>query len=199
VFPRRRNHGPVTDSLTGRLLVASPALADPNFERSVIFLVDHDEDGALGVVLNRPTSVDVGAILPPWEGRTTSPGVVFRGGPVGQDSALALAQLAQVSDDGDEEPVGFRRVFGPLGLVDLDAPPEILSPDLAAMRVFAGYAGWSPGQLEDEVAEGSWFVVESAPGDMFSDEPRTLWRTVLRRQVGELALVATFPEDPSLN
>ena len=189
----------VTDSMTGRLLVAAPSLDDPNFERSVVFLVDHDEEGALGVVLNRPTSVDVGAILPPWEGRTSQPGVVFRGGPVGQDSALALARLSVPSDDGDDEPVGFRSVSGSLGLVDLDAPPELLSAELAAMRVFAGYAGWSPGQLEDEVAEGSWFVVESVPGDAFSDEPEQLWRAVLRRQIGELALVATFPEDPSLN
>jgi len=118
---------------------------------------------------------------------------------VGQDSALALARLVKPSADGDEEPVGFRRVFGALGLVDLVAPPDLLGPDLAAMRVFAGYAGWSPGQLEDEVAEGSWFVVASVPGDAFSDEPKQLWRAVLRRQVGELAMVATFPEDPSLN
>jgi putative transcriptional regulator len=185
--------------MTGSLLVASPALADPNFERSVVFLVDHDEDGALGVVLNRPTSVDVGAILPPWEGRTSPPGVVFRGGPVGQDSALALARLLAPSVDGDDEPVGFRRVHAALGLVDLDAPPELLAPDLAAMRVFAGYAGWAPGQLEDEVAEGSWFVVQSVPEDAFSDQPKQLWRAVLRRQVGELAMVANFPEDPSLN
>jgi putative transcriptional regulator len=185
--------------MTGQLLVAAPALADPNFERCVVFVVDHDEDGALGVVLNRPTSVDVGAILPPWEGRTSAPGVVFRGGPVGQDSALGLARLVAPSADGDEEPVGFRRVFGALGLVDLDAPPEIITTELSAMRIYAGYAGWSPGQLEDEVAEGSWFVVDSVTDDLFNAEPKHLWRAVLRRQVGTLALVATFPEDPSNN
>jgi putative transcriptional regulator len=185
--------------MTGQLLVASPALADPNFERSVVFVVDHDEDGALGVVLNRPTVVDVGAILPPWEGRTAAPGVVFRGGPVGQDSALGLAHLARPSADGDDEPVGFRRVHGALGLVDLDAPPEIISAELSAMRVYAGYAGWAPGQLEDEVAQGSWFVVDCVIDDLFNAEPKQLWRAVLRRQVGALALVATFPEDPSHN
>ncbi|MFZ0323244.1 MAG: YqgE/AlgH family protein [Actinomycetes bacterium] len=187
-------------SLTGRLLVASPMLGDPNFERSVVLLVDHDEEGALGVVLNRPTGVEVAVVIPSWGEYTTGPALVFRGGPVGEDSALALGALAVgVPDDEAEEPLGFRRVFGSLGLVDLDAEPEVLAADLRAVRVFAGYAGWGPGQLEDELAEDTWFVVESLPGDPFVDDPDHLWRDVLRRQGGELAMVATFPEDPSLN
>ena len=187
-------------SLTGRLLVASPLLGDPNFERSVVLLVDHDEDGALGVVLNRPTGLEVGVVIPAWGDYTTGPAMVFKGGPVGEDSALALGALAGgVPADDDEEPDGFRRVFGSLGLIDLDAEPAILAGELRAVRVFAGYAGWGPGQLEDELAEDAWFVVESLPGDPFVDAPDRLWRDVLRRQGGELAMVATFPEDPSLN
>jgi putative transcriptional regulator len=187
-------------SLTGRLLVASPLLGDPNFERSVVLLVDHDEEGALGVVLNRPTGLDVVAVVPAWGDYTTGPALVFKGGPVGEDSALALGALAGAGAQADaEEPDGFRRVFGSLGLVDLDAEPAVLAGELRAVRVFAGYAGWGPGQLEDELADDAWFVVESLPGDPFVDAPDRLWRDVLRRQGGELAMVATYPEDPSLN
>lgn len=187
-------------SLTGSLLVAAPSLDDPNFERTVVVLVDHDEDGALGVVLNRPTRVDVREILPMWQDHVAAPGVVFHGGPVGRDSALALALLTPTPREAAEaEPLGFRHVHDRLGLIDLDAPPEILVAELAGLRVFAGYAGWGPGQLEDELAEQAWYVVPAEPGDPFTGEPEHLWRDVLRRQGGELAMVATFPEDPSLN
>lgn len=180
--------------LTGKLLVASPALGDGNFSRSVVLLLDHDEEGALGVVINRPTPVDVGEVLPSWGPYTTGPGVVFRGGPVALDSALALAAVP-----GEDEPMGWRRVVGGLGLVDLDAPPELLGAEVASLRVFAGYAGWGSGQLEDEIAEGAWYVVGAGPGDAFSDDPEQLWRAVLRRQGGGLAMLSTLPEDPTLN
>jgi len=190
----------VTDaSLTGRLLVASPVLGDPNFERSVVLLVDHDVEGALGVVLNRPTSVAVGAVVPAWGEYTTGPATVFRGGPVGEDSALGLGALATAIDSDADEPDGFRRLFGSIGLIDLEAEPAALAGELRAVRVFAGYAGWGPGQLEDELAEQAWFVVDSLPGDAFSTDPAQLWRDVLRRQGGDLALVSSFPDDPSMN
>ncbi|UUN27165.1 YqgE/AlgH family protein [Streptomyces sp. FIT100] len=181
-------------SLTGRLLVATPALADPNFDRAVVLLLDHDEEGSLGVVLNRPTPVGVGDILEPWAGLAGEPGVVFQGGPVSLDSALGLAVIP-----GDEGPLGWRRVYGAIGLVDLEAPPELLAAALGSLRIFAGYAGWGPGQLEDELGEGAWYVVESEPGDVSSPSPENLWRAVLRRQRNELAMVATYPDDPSLN
>jgi putative transcriptional regulator len=181
-------------SLTGRLLVATPALADPNFDRSVVLLLDHDEEGALGVVLNRPTPVDVTDVLVPWSKLVTAPTVVFQGGPVAMDSALAIASVP-----GGGEPLGWRRVHGGLGLVDLDVPPELVAPDFGSLRIFAGYAGWGPGQLEGEIAEGAWYIVDSEPGDAFSPDPDRLWRAVLRRQRGELAMVATYPEDPTMN
>lgn len=181
-------------SLTGRLLVATPALADPNFDRAVVLLLDHDEEGSLGVVLNRPTPVDVGDILESWGELAGDPGVVFQGGPVSLDSALGLAVIP-----GDEGPLGWRRVHGAIGLVDLETPPELLARALGSLRIFAGYAGWGPGQLENELTEGAWYVVESEPGDVSSPRPESLWRAVLRRQRSELAMVATYPDDPSLN
>ncbi|MCX4666911.1 YqgE/AlgH family protein [Streptomyces sp. NBC_01381] len=181
-------------SLTGRLLVATPALADPNFDRAVVLLLDHDEEGSLGVVLNRPTPVEVADILEGWGDLAGSPGVVFQGGPVSLDSALGVAVIP-----GGEGPLAWRRVHGAIGLVDLDAPPELLAPALGSLRIFAGYAGWGPGQLEDELVEGAWYVVESEPGDVSSPDPERLWRSVLRRQRSELAMVATYPDDPSLN
>ncbi|MBW1598545.1 YqgE/AlgH family protein [Streptomyces sp. JJ38] len=181
-------------SLTGRLLVATPALTDPNFERAVVLLLDHDADGSLGVVLNRPTPVDVGDILEPWAELAGAPGVVFQGGPVSLDAALGVALIP-----GGEGPLGWRRVHGAIGLVDLDAPPEVLAAELGFLRIFAGYAGWGAGQLEQELEEGAWYVVDSEPGDVSSPDPEGLWRAVLRRQRGALALVATYPDDPSLN
>ncbi|MET9510484.1 YqgE/AlgH family protein [Streptomyces flavidovirens] len=181
-------------SLTGRLLVASPALADPNFDRAVVLLIDHDDEGSLGVVLNRPTPVGVGDILLPWAGLAGDPGVVFQGGPVSLDSALGVAVIP-----GDEGPLGWRRVYGAIGLVDLEAPPELLAAALGSLRIFAGYSGWGPGQLEEELKTGAWYVVESEPGDVSSPEPESLWRAVLRRQRSKLAMIATYPDDPSLN
>lgn len=181
-------------SLTGQLLVATPALADPNFDRAVVLLLDHDEDGSLGVVLNRPTPVDVSDILQAWGEFADNPGVVFQGGPVSLDAALGVAVIP-----GAEGPLGWRRVHGAIGLVDLEAPPELLAAELGSLRIFAGYAGWGPGQLEEELSEGAWYVVESEPGDVFAPEPERLWRSVLRRQRNELAMVATYPDDASLN
>lgn len=194
-------------SLTGRLLVATPALADPNFDRAVVLLLDHDEEGSLGVVLNRPTPVEVADILEGWGDLAGSPGVVFQGGPVSLDSALGIAVIPGGEGPSPSsrlrstagDPIAWRRVHGAIGLVDLDAPPELLAPALGSLRIFAGYAGWGPGQLEDELVEGAWYVVESEPGDVSSPDPERLWRSVLRRQRSELAMVATYPDDPSLN
>ena len=183
--------------LTGRLLVAAPMLDDPTFARTVVLLLDHDEDGSLGLVLNRPSHVPVGAVLPPWDGRTTGTDVLFTGGPVADDSALALGLLPGPHDG--PEPEGFRRVAGPFGLVDLDLDPDEWLTTLDAIRIYAGYAGWASGQLEDELDQGSWYVVDGGPSDVFGADAETLWQRVLRRQNGDLPFLATPSTDPTLN
>ena len=169
---RAAGRGPMTSAggpaEAGSLLVATPALVDPNFAHTVVLLLDHDEDGALGVVLNRPSPVPVAEVLPGWDTVLAGPGVIFQGGPVATDSALAVAGLPP----GDEDPVGFRRLFGSTGIVDLDAPSEILAPALTRMRVFAGYAGWGSEQLEAEIEEGSWYVLPAEPADLFGPQPQ---------------------------
>ena len=195
------HHGPMEEQpLSGRLLAASPKLGDPNFRRTVVLIVEDDEDeGTLGVVLNRPTEVPLEQVLETWTPLASGPQVVFRGGPISPNSALALA-LAY----GSEEPVGWRSleatpVMSRIGLVDLGAPPELLAGGITSMRVFAGYAGWGAGQLQDEIDEGAWYVLPGEPTDAFLAEPERLWPEVLRRQGGEFAIVATYPDDPLLN
>jgi putative transcriptional regulator len=181
----------------GDLLVATPGLLDPNFERTVVLLLDLDEDGALGVVLNRPSPVGVAEILPDWTDLAAAPDVLFQGGPVSTDSALAVG--AARGPDAEAEPVGFRRLYGDIGIVDLDTPTEIVGPALGGVRIFAGYAGWGSEQLAQEIALGSWYVVPSQREDLFGSEPYDLWARVLRRQPGELAWVSTRPLDPTMN
>jgi putative transcriptional regulator len=188
------------ESLSGRLLAATPLLGDPNFRRTVVLIVEDDRDeGTLGVILNRPTEVPLDQVLESWTDLVSGPPVVFRGGPISPNSALALA-IAQ----GAAEPVGWRSLDGSpmmsrLGLVDLGAPPELLADGISSMRVFAGYAGWGAGQLRDEIEEGAWYVLPGNPADAFVAEPERLWQEVLRRQGGELAMVATYPDDPVWN
>jgi putative transcriptional regulator len=183
----------------GDLLVATPVLLDPNFERTVVLVLDHDEDGALGVVLNRPTTVPVGEILPDWTDLLGEPGVLFQGGPVSTDSALAVGTSMSYGTDPNAEPMGFRRLYDEVGIVDLDTPTEIVGPQLSGLRIFAGYAGWSEEQLDAELRSGAWYVVPSVAADLLGADPEGLWRRVLRRQPGELAWVSTRPADPTMN
>jgi putative transcriptional regulator len=200
-MPVRLSHnGVMEEGLAGRLLVATPLLGDPNFRRTVVLVVeDAPGEGTLGVVLNRPTEIPVEQVLQSWTGFVTGPSVVFKGGPVAPSSALALAIAP-----GHEEPVGWRALDGTpvmsrVGLVDLDTPPELVAGGISALRVFAGYAGWSPGQLQSEIDEGAWYVLSGEPDDAFAAEPEQLWQAVLRRAGGTHALVATYPDDPGLN
>jgi putative transcriptional regulator len=183
----------------GTLLVATPGMADPNFADTVVVVLDVDDSGALGVIINRPSPVLVAEVLEPWGDVVAEPEVLFRGGPVGPDGALALALLT----DADDEPVGFREVWrsdgGVVGVLDLDAPVELVAGSLSRMRIFAGYAGWGVEQLQGEVARGDWYVVPSLLDDVFRPDPRDLWREVMRRQPGELAWHSTRPADPALN
>lgn len=179
--------------LKGRLLVATPLLGDPNFERTVVLLLEHGGEGALGIVLNRPTGYEVAEPLPDWAPWTLPPQVVFVGGPVSPSSVIALARRVDAAASPGWEPV-----LGAVGVLDLTGDPDAVG-SLDGVRVFAGYAGWGPDQLESEIAEGAWYVVTADAGDVFSDDPLDLWRTVLARQPGDLARVALVPEDPSLN
>jgi putative transcriptional regulator len=173
-------------SLRGSLLVATPALVDPNFARTVVLVAEHGEAGAMGVVLNRPSETSVGEAVPELAALAGNGQPLYVGGPVSTDAVLALAEVED-PDDASE------LVLGDVGFVQ--------DPDVAARRgrVFVGYAGWSAGQIELELGEQSWIVVPAEPDDVFSEEPDELWSRVLRRQGGELALLATMPPDPSLN
>jgi putative transcriptional regulator len=159
----------VDDGFRGRLLVATPALVDPNFARSVILLLEFGDEGAVGVVLNRPSGTPVADVLPDWSLHTGGVGV---------------------------PPWTF--FDGLIGTVDLTAGPDSVD-DRTAVRVYAGYAGWGAEQLELEIEIGSWYVVDGSADDVFCREPDELWRAVLKRQPGQLAMVANFPMDPSLN
>lgn len=177
----------------GTLLIAAPSLVDPNFAHTIVLLLDHESEGSLGVVLNRPLEIDVADVLDGWSDLVSEPDTLFSGGPVQTEAALAVARIA------DDEPMGWRRVHGPLGLLDLDTPVELVVGAVTGLRIYAGYAGWGAGQLEAEIAEGSWIVVPAEPDDPFVDDPARLWPTVLRRQGGRLAMMATRPRDPELN
>ena len=185
-----------TTDLSGNLLVATPQIEDGVFCRSVVLLLHHDAEGAQGVVLNRPMEARVDAVLPDWQAHATAPAVLFEGGPVGLDSALGLVTVP----GGTSSPWGSSGSSAGLGLVDLDTPPAIVVPEVAGLRIFAGYAGWSPGQLEDEVGVGQ-LVRRGGRGTrrLRRTDPEQLWTRVLRRQRDHLAFVATFPADPEMN
>jgi putative transcriptional regulator len=192
----QRIGGRSMESMTGQLLVATPTLKDPNFDRTVVLLVAHEPGGALGVVLNRATEVPVSEVLGSWSELAGEPAVLFEGGPVQPESAICLARMRP---DAKRRASGFHQVAGALGTIDLSADPDRLRETVSGIRVFAGYSGWSPGQLEEEIASGSWFVFDALPGDPFVDRPDDLWAMVLRRQGDILAAVAHFPPDVSLN
>jgi putative transcriptional regulator len=179
--------------LTGKLLVAMPVLDDPAFARSVVLLIDHDEDGALGVVLNRASDVPVSEATDTLLELVPAPGVLFGGGPVEPTALVAIGHTQDGHSHTDTT------IADGLRLVDLDQDPVLAGVELSQVRLFAGYAGWAPGQVEHEVWHGAWAVVDAHPSDVFTPEPETLWRTVLARQPGPLRLLATFPEDANLN
>jgi len=181
-----------TDPAPGRLLVATPLLGDPHFTRTVVYLLEHDGGGTVGVVLNRPSHTPVGQVLPDWHDAVSGPAVVFGGGPVQPDGALCLGELP----DGTS---GIRQVVDGVSTVDLDGDVELIAPTARHLRVFAGHAGWSPGQLDGELAEGAWWVFDGSSADLFSESPRAMWAQVLRRQRPPLSLLSTYPADATLN
>ena len=189
--------GRLDDVRPGALLVAMPSLTDPTFAGTVVYVLDHSDTGTLGVVLGRPSQVEIGDVLPGWCELAVSPSVFHVGGPCESDTALCLATAPAAVADEDSP---LRRVAGDVYLVDLDADPADLPEQLTGLRVFAGYAGWSPGQLAAEIAEGAWACVQGRPTDVLSDlSGPELWRAVMGRQTGPLAVLSTAPADPAAN
>lgn len=191
--------GPCTK---GRLLLATPPLEDPNFDRTVVLMLEHNDEGALGLVLNRPSEEDEVPGLALWFGVATDPAVVFQGGPVEPDTLIGLA-AAEPDDRAAADDAGGVDGWAPLatglGTVDLEVDPDEVSRRFGGFRLFRGYAGWGPGQLDDELDQGAWIVVDGIRSDPFTTDPDDLWRAVLRRQEGRLAWLANCPDDLSLN
>lgn len=182
-------------SRSGRLLVAHPLMEDPNFRRSVVLVLEHAPAGAVGVVLNRPSVAPVEMVAPGWESLCAGPQVVFVGGPVQPETAICLGRMPA-----PESRPGASHLFGAVGSVDLGMEPGLVAPAVSAVRVFAGYSGWGPGQLDQELEAGGWFVLRRDDSDIFSARPEGLWRQVLRRQRrSSLAILANFPERSELN
>lgn len=194
------------DIVAGGLLIAMPMLADPNFRHTVIFVLEHSTDGTLGVVLNRPSEVTLEHVLPTWAPLAAGSEFFHVGGPCQTDAALCLARGdlldARADVQGGQEELaaaGLRPTGSGVYLASLDVDPVPSSQLVDDIRVFAGYAGWSAGQLSAEIAEGAWLGLRSLPEDVFTTTPATLWRTVLSRQSGPLGILRSAPEDPSLN
>ncbi len=182
----------MVDSLTGQLLLASPTLRDPNFTRTVVLIGVHGGDGAMGVVLNRPSAVTVGEAVPALEQAVSEDEPVYVGGPVQPTSIVFLAEFL------DPTPAGLL-VLGRIGFPAPDADIDELTGATARRRIFAGYAGWGEGQLDMEVDRGDWIAHTAMPEDVFSDLPTELWSTVLTRKGGSYALLARMPADPNVN
>lgn len=173
-------------------MIAGPALLDPNFWRTVVLVVEHNDDGALGLVLNRPSETTIGEAVEELDELIGTEELLFIGGPV-QPSAVIV--LAQFEDPGDAALTAFDDV----GVLGTAAAPQELSVRVRQARAFVGHAGWGPGQLDAELEGDDWILEPARLDDAFSDEPRGLWPTVLTRKGGSYALVARMPADPSSN
>jgi putative transcriptional regulator len=180
------------ESLSGQLLLAAPSLQDPNFQRAVVLIGAHSEEGAMGVVLNRPSAVTVGEAVPQLEQAVGELETVYVGGPVQPSSIVFLAEFL------DPAPAGLL-VLGRIGFPAPEADIDELSESIARRRVFAGYAGWGEGQLDEELDQGDWIALPAQPEDVFTEDPDELWSRVLARKGGAYVLMARMPLDPSVN
>lgn len=182
----------MTELTAGQLLIAAPSLQDPNFTRTVVLVAMHSQEGAMGVVLNRPSTVTVAEAIPRLRDAVEAAEPVYVGGPVQSSSIVLLAEFL------DPTPAGLL-VLGRIGFPAADAEIDELMHATARRRVFAGYAGWGEGQLDAEIASGDWITHAATPEDVFSDAPQELWSAVLTRMGGSYTLIARMPQDPSVN
>jgi putative transcriptional regulator len=179
-------------SARGQLLIAGPALRDPTFWRTVVLVIEHTDDGALGLVLNRPSETTVADAAPQLEELIDPDDELFIGGPV-QPSAVIV--LAEFEDAGDAALIAFADV----GVLGSSAAPQQPQSGVRSGRAFAGHAGWGPGQLDAELERGDWILEPARREDAFSPDPPALWTAVLTRKGGSYTLVARMPPDPSVN
>ncbi|WP_372791169.1 YqgE/AlgH family protein [Paraconexibacter sp.] len=179
-------------TLKGKILLASPALADPNFVRTVVLLAEHGAEGALGLVLNRPTDALVGEAVDELTSIVDEDDAVYGGGPVGEDAVMVVAEF-------DDPALAAELIVEDLGFLPADSDLDRIATATRRARVFAGHAGWGPGQLEGELEEGAWIVVDAHRDDVFTEDPDDLWSIVLERKGGPYAVLARMPEDPSVN
>jgi putative transcriptional regulator len=180
------------DSLRGSLLVASPSLLDPNFRRTVVLIAEHGEEGAMGVVLNRESELEVEEAAPPLADLVDPGEHVHSGGPVQPTAVVIMAEF-------DDPGAAATLVIDDVGFVAAEADFDALGEAVRRVRVFAGLAGWAPGQLESELERDDWIVEPALPDDVFHEDAEALWSDVLERKGGQFALVARMPDDPSLN
>lgn len=178
-------------NLTGHLLLSNATLFDPNFRRTVVLIGHHDEEGAVGVVLNRPLDVTVDEAVPPLAALVQPGDLVYQGGPVQPEAAVVVADF--------EDPTKAGVVaLGSIGFLPEEADPDDMGA-IRRARVFAGYSGWGPGQLEEELGEDAWLVAPALPQDVFDEEPEQLWERVVARLGPAYAMMRTMPIDPSTN
>ena len=180
------------ESLRGKLLIAPPTLVDPNFARTVVLVAAHDDEGALGLVLNRPLEVPLAEISPVLESLADPGSTLHRGGPVAPDAAVVLADFRDPS-------LAALTIFGNVGFPSAECELSELEAGVHRARVFAGHSGWGPGQLDGELSEEGWIVGQLAPDELWQPDSTQLWSTALRRKGGSYALIARMPEDPSVN
>ena len=179
-------------SMRGKLLIAAPVLVDPNFHRTVVILAAHDEAGAMGLVLNRPSETTVAEAIPELAYLAEADAPLQLGGPVAPESAIVLAEFTDTS-------LAAVTIFGNVGLPAAGSDMDELQAGVRRARVFAGHAGWGPGQLDAELAEEAWFIGELAPDELWHDPAHGLWSSTLQRLGGRYALIARMPQDPSVN
>jgi putative transcriptional regulator len=180
------------ESLRGKLLIAAPMLTDPHFSRSVVLVAAHDENGALGLILNRPLDVPLADVAPALDALAEPGSTLHRGGPVAPESAVVLADFSDLS-------LAALTVFGTVGFPSAECDLDALAAGVRRARVFAGHSGWGPGQLDAELQEEGWIIGQLAPDELWQADTTHLWENSLMRKGGSYALLARMPVDPSVN